>query len=164
MTPAIALLEARGIAFGIHEYDRGDELTDFGREAADALGLDHERVFKTLLVDVIGGSEQSGSRGAATVVAVVPVSCLVSMKLLAAAVGAKRATMCDPAVAERLTGYVVGGISPLGQRQRLPTVLDETVELFDTIFVSGGKRGLDISVAPDALCAVLDATVAPITA
>ena len=98
------------------------------------------------------------------VVVVVPVSCMVSMKLVAAAVGAKKAVMCDPADAERITGYVVGGISPLGQRKPLRTVLDETVELFDTVYVSGGRRGLDIAVAPADLIRLLDATVAPITA
>ncbi len=148
----------------MHEYERGDEMADFGREAADALGLEHDQVFKTLLVDVAGVDDRGAGRPPSTVVVVVPVSRLVSMKLLAGAVGAKRATMCDPVVAERLTGYVVGGISPVGQRQQLPTVLDETVALFDTIYVSGGKRGLDISIAPDALCSVLDAIVAPITA
>ena len=156
MTPAIALLEANGIAFDVHEYDRGDEQRDFGREAAEALGLPFDQVFKTLLVTVDGERDP--------VVVVVPVSCMVSMKLAAAAVGAKKAAMCDPADAERITGYVVGGISPIGQRKRLQTVLDETVELFDTIYVSGGRRGLDIAVAPTDLAALLDATIAPITA
>ncbi len=159
MTPAIRLLIDAGIAHGVHEYDRGDELRDFGREAAEALGLPYDQVFKTLLVDVEGGNA-----GADPVVVVVPVSCMVSMKAVAAAVGAKRASMCAPDAAERTTGYVVGGISPLGQRKRLVTVLDETVELFDTVYVSGGRRGLDISLAPDALADLLDATIAPITA
>lgn len=156
MTPAIALLERENITFAVHEYDRGDELRDFGREAAAALGLAPDQVFKTLLVDVDGERDP--------VVVVVPVSCMVSMKLVAAAVGAKKAVMCDPADAERITGYVVGGISPLGQRKPLRTLLDETVELFDTVYVSGGRRGLDIAVAPDDLIRLLDATVAPITA
>ena len=120
------LLEEQGIAFGVHEYDRGDELRDFGREAAEALGLALDEVFKTLLVDTEGGDAPRDP-----VVVVVPVSCMVSMKLVAAAVGAKKAAMCDPSVAERITGYVVGGISPLGQRKRLTTVLDESVELFE---------------------------------
>lgn len=154
MTPAVVELEAAGIAFAIHEYDRGDDLHDFGREAADALGLDHDQVFKTLVV--IADDE--------LVVAIVPVSCQLSMKLVAAALGAKRATMCASARAERSSGYVVGGISPIGQRKRLRTVIDETAELFDTVYVSGGKRGLDIGLAPSDLIAVLDAIVAPITA
>jgi len=147
-------LENAGIAHTIHEYERGDDLHDFGREAADALGLDHDQVFKTLVV--VADDE--------LVVAVVPVSCQLAMKRVAAAVGAKRATMCEPSRAERSSGYIVGGISPIGQRKRLRTVVDETVELFDTVFVSGGKRGMDIGIAPADLVAVLDAVVAPITA
>lgn len=147
-------LEAAGIAHTVHEFDRGDELHDFGREAADALGLDHDRVFKTLVVVADGEM----------IVAVVPVSCQLSMKRVAAAVGAKKATMCDPARAEVSTGYVVGGISPIGQRKLLRTVIDETAELFDTVYVSGGRRGVDIGLAPGDLVAVLDAIVAPITA
>ena len=158
MTPAVRLLERAGVPFELHAYERGEELRDFGREAAERLGLPFERVFKTLLVDVSGGIDDS------TVVVVVPVSCMVSMKLTAAAVGAKKAVMSERDTAERLTGYVVGGISPLGQRRRLTTVLDESVELFDTVFVSGGRRGLDISLAPSDLAALTDATVAPITA
>ncbi len=154
MTPAVLALAAAGIAHTIHEYEHSDDLRDFGREAADALGLDADEVFKTLVVVADGD----------LVVAVVPVSCQLSMKRVAAAVGAKRAVMCDPAVAERSSGYIVGGISPIGQRRPLPTVVDETVELFDTIYVSGGRRGLDIGLAPADLIRVLDAVVAPITA
>ncbi len=156
MTPAIALLEREGVAFAVYEYDRGDELRDFGREAAEALGLPYDQVFKTLLVNVDADRDP--------VVVVVPVSCMVSMKLVAAAVGGKKAAMCDPADAERITGYVVGGISPLGQRKTLRTVLDETVELFDSVYVSGGRRGLDVALDPADLARLLDATVAPITA
>lgn len=147
-------LDAAGIAYTIHEYERGDDLHDFGREAADALGLDHDRVFKTLVV--VADDE--------LVVAIVPVSCQLSMKRVAAAVDAKRAVMCAPERAERSSGYVVGGISPIGQRRRLRTVLDETVELFEQVYVSGGKRGMDIGLAPTDLAAVLDAVIAPITA
>lgn len=147
-------LQDAGISHTIHAYDRGDDLHDFGREAADALGLDHDQVFKTLVV--IADDE--------LVVAVVPVSCQLSMKRVAAAVGAKKATMCDPARAERSSGFIVGGISPLGQRKRLRTVIDETAELFDTVYVSGGRRGMDIGLAPADLITVLDAVVSPITA
>ena len=147
-------LQDAGISHTIHAYDRGDDLHDFGREAADALGLDHDQVFKTLVV--IADDE--------LVVAIVPVSCQLSMKRVAAAVGAKKATMCDPARAERSSGFIVGGISPLGQRKRLRTVIDETAELFDTVYVSGGRRGMDIGLAPSDLVAVTAAVVAPITA
>jgi Cys-tRNA(Pro)/Cys-tRNA(Cys) deacylase len=154
MTPAVRTLEAAGIDFSIHEYDRGDDLKDFGREAAEALGLPYDQVFKTLVVE--------GEHGLA--VAVLPVSCMLSMKLVAAALGLKRVSMADPSAAERSSGYVVGGISPLGQRKILPTVIDETVELFDEVYVSGGRRGMDIAVRPGDLVAVLAAVVAPITA
>ena len=154
VTPAVAALEAAGIAHSVHEYERGDDLHGFGREAADALGLDHDQVFKTLVV--VADDE--------LVVAVVPVSCQLSMKRVAFAVGAKRATMCDPARAERTSGYIVGGISPIGQRRQLRTVVDESAELFDAIYVSGGRRGLDIGLAPVDLIRVVGALVAPITA
>lgn len=154
VTPAVVALDDAGIAHTIHEYERGDDLHDFGREAADALGLDHDQVFKTLVVIVDDE----------LVVAVLPVSCQLSMKRIAAAIGAKKATMCDAGTAERSSGYVVGGISPIGQRKRLRTVIDESAELFDAVFVSGGRRGMDIGLAPRDLIEVLDAIVAPITA
>ena len=154
MTPAVVTLTAAGVHHTIHEYERGDDLHDFGREAAEALGLPDDQVFKTLVV--VADEE--------LVVAVVPVSCQLSMKRIASAVGAKKAAMCDPARAERSSGYIVGGISPIGQRRQLRTVVDETAELFDTVYVSGGKRGMDIGLAPADLIALLDAVVAPITA
>ena len=154
MTPAVVALVDAGIAHTIHVYDRGEELHDFGREAADALGLDHDQVFKTLVV--VADDEM--------VVAVVPVSCQLSMKRVAAALGAKKATMCEPAAAERSSGYIVGGISPIGQRKRLRTVIDDTAELYETVYVSGGRRGMDVGLAPGDLIHLLDAIVAPITA
>ncbi len=160
MTPAIRLLADRGIEHSIHEYRRSEELRDFGREAAESLGLPFDQVFKTLLVSVEGGDADERR----PVVAVIPVDSMLSMKLVAAAVGAKKASMCDSGLAEKVTGYVVGGISPIGQRTDLPTVIDESAERFDTVYVSGGRRGLDIAIAPRDLVAVLDAVVAPITA
>lgn len=154
MTPAIRELEAARVAFTLHEYERGDALHDFGVEAADKLGLDADQVFKTLLVTADGGQ----------VVAIVPVSGKVSLKSVGKALRAKRVEMCDPTVAERITGYVRGGISPFGQKKRLPTVIDELALAFDLIYVSGGKRGLDVAVAPADLVALLDATVADIAA
>lgn len=151
-TPATVALTSAGIRFTVHSYDHDASVTAFGLEAAAALGIEPERVFKTLLADTDTG----------LVVGIVPVDGKLDLKALATAVGAKRAVMADPAVAERRTGYVVGGISPIGQKTRLPTVIDETAELFDTVFVSGGKRGLDIELAPADLVAATAATLAPI--
>src|ERR671912_549306 len=152
MTPAINQLEEAGVAYTVHEYERGESLRDFGLDAADKLGLDPEQVFKTLLVSVEGGHA----------VAIVPVSGKLSLKSVGRALGAKHVEMCDPDVAERVTGYVRGGISPFGQKKRLATVVDEIATLFERIYVSGGKRGLDIGVAPSDLIRVLDAKVADI--
>lgn len=154
MTPAIVELEANGVRFSLHEYERGESMHDFGREAADKLGLDPDQVFKTLLVTADG----------AQAVAIVPVSSKLALKAVGHALGVKRVEMCDPAVAERITGYVRGGISPFGQKRRLPTVLDEMATVFDTIYVSGGRRGLDIGVATADLVRLLGATVADIAA
>ena len=153
MTPALLALDAAGIEYSIHEYEHSGELRNFGREAAQALDLEDDQVFKTLLV--VADEE--------LVVAVLPVSSQLSMKLVAASVKAKRASMSDPARAERSSGYIVGGISPIGQRKKLRTVIDETAELFDVIYVSGGKRGMDIALAPGDLISLLDAIIAPIT-
>lgn len=137
-TPATVALTAAGIAFVPHAYAHDPANSNFGLEAATVLNLDPERVFKTLMTDVDGQ----------LTVAIVPVTGKLDLKALAAAVGGKKAAMADPAVAERKTGYIVGGISPIGQKTQAPTVLDETAELFDTIFVSGGRRGFDIELSP----------------
>ena len=154
MTPATKALEAAGIAFTIHTYDHDPANRDFGREAADGLGLDRDQVFKTLVVVADGKPA----------VAIVPVSCQLSLKAAGAALRTKRVEMCDVTLAERTTGYVAGGISPFGQRKRLPTIIDETCELYDEIYVSGGRRGLDLGIAPADLVRLLDATTAPLTA
>lgn len=151
-TPATVALTAAGIRFTEHAYDHDPTNRNFGEEAATVLGLDPEQVFKTLMVDVDGS----------LVVAVVPVTGKLDLGALADAVHGKRATMADPAVAERKTGYLVGGISPIGQKTSLPTVVDETVELFDTVYVSGGKRGFDIELAPADLIGIIAASVAAI--
>lgn len=148
-----------GAAFVVHQFEHDPSVRSYGLAAAEQLGVDPDRVFKTLLADVL-----SSTGAVSTVVAIVPVSAQLRLKELAAAVGGKRAEMADPAAAERLTGYVVGGISPFGQKKRLRTVIDETCELSDTIFVSGGRRGLDLEIAPTALIAQLDAVVADIAA
>jgi Cys-tRNA(Pro)/Cys-tRNA(Cys) deacylase len=151
-TPATVALAAAGVVFTPHQYDHDPANTSFGLEAATALGLDPDQVFKTLMADVDG----------ALVVAIVPVTGKLDLKALAFAVGGKKAVMADPAVAERKTGYIVGGISPIGQKNSHPTVLDETAELFDTVFVSGGRRGFDIELSPADLLSVTAGTLAAI--
>ena len=151
-TPATAALTSAGIPFTEHAYAHDPANRDFGMEAATALGLDPDQVFKTLLVDVDGR----------LVVGIVPVTGKLDLKALAAAVGGKRAAMADPTLAERRTGYVVGGISPIGQKTAHPTVLDETAELWETVFVSGGRRGFDIELAPADLVRITNAIVADI--
>jgi Cys-tRNA(Pro)/Cys-tRNA(Cys) deacylase len=151
-TPATAALTQAGIAYTVHAYEHDPRAAAFGLEAAEKLGLEPDRVFKTLLANVDGG----------LVVGIVPVAMQLDLKALAQALGGKRAEMADPAVAERKTGYVVGGISPIGQKTALPTVLDESAILFETVFVSGGRRGLDLELAPDDLVAVTAGRYAPI--
>ncbi len=161
-TPATVLLAEAGVDFRIHEFDHDPGERNYGAVAAAALGADPDQVFKTLLAQVDGHATVPGIAPAAIAVGIVPVSGQLSLKALATAVGAKRAEMCDPTLAQRITGYVVGGISPFGQKKHLPTAIDETALLYDTIFVSGGKRGFDIEIAPADLIAVLHAVVAPI--
>jgi Cys-tRNA(Pro)/Cys-tRNA(Cys) deacylase len=151
-TPATAALERAGIPYTPHVYEHHETATNFGEEAAAALGLREEQVFKTLVVSVDG----------ALAVAIVPVANRLDLKAIAAAVGGKKATLADPALAERRTGYVVGGISPVGQKTALRTVVDESALSYASIFVSGGRRGFDIEVAPADLVRVTSATAAPI--
>ena len=151
-TPAVTALARARIDHQLHRYAHDPATTSFGREAAEALRLDEGRVFKTLVTSVDGR----------LVVAVVPVDSEVDMKALAAAVGAKRAEMADPALAERATGYVRGGISPVGAKKRLPTVIDERAMAWDTVFVSGGRRGLELELRPDDLVRATGGQLAPI--
>ena len=148
MTPATKELDRLGVVYRTVSYPHDPGSSSYGTEAAEALGLDPDSVFKTLLADVDG----------ALVVACVPVTGMLDLKALARAVGGKKAVMADPSLAERTTGYVVGGISPLGQRKRLPTYVDELVEVLDEVHVSGGRRGLEIALAPRDLIVVLGAT------
>lgn len=151
-TPATVALARAHIAFTPHRYPHDAAAPNFGLEAAEKLRLDPARVFKTLLAEADG----------VLVVGIVPVTGQLDLKALAVAVGAKRATMADPKLAERKTGYVVGGISPIGQKSRLTTVLDASALRFDTIFVSGGRRGFDLELTPADLRQATGATVAPI--
>jgi Cys-tRNA(Pro)/Cys-tRNA(Cys) deacylase len=152
-TPAVVALERAGVPHTLHHYEH-DPANDigYGLEAAAAIGAAPVQVFKTLLATVDGR----------LVVAIVPVDGRLDLKALAAAAGGKRAAMADPADAERATGYVVGGISPLGQKQRLRTVLDESAVEYDVVYVSGGRRGLDIGLAPGDLLRLVDGTTAPL--
>ncbi|CAN5300790.1 Cys-tRNA(Pro) deacylase [soil metagenome] len=151
-TPATVALTSAGIPFTAHAYEHDPANTNFGLEAAAVLGLDPGQVFKTLMADVDGS----------LVVGIVPVAGKLDLKALAAAVGGKKAEMADPKLAERRTGYVVGGISPIGQKLEHVTVLDETAELYDTVFVSGGRRGFAIELAPTDLVRATKAIVAAI--
>ncbi|MFD8305673.1 Cys-tRNA(Pro) deacylase [Streptomyces sp. NPDC059690] len=151
-TPATVALTAAGVAFTIHAYDHDPSHPSYGEEAAQAMGVSPDRVFKTLVADVDG----------TLTVAVVPVAGSLDLKALASAVGGKRAAMADPALAERTTGYVRGGISPLGQRKKLPTVLDSSASAHGTICVSAGRRGLEVELSPEDLAKLTDAVVAPV--
>ncbi|MFI5956587.1 Cys-tRNA(Pro) deacylase [Cryptosporangium sp. NPDC051539] len=153
-TPATQALTKAKAAFTVHEYEHDPASGSYGEEAARALGVPAGRVFKTLVAQIDGALH----------VAVVPVTGELDLKALASAVGKKRAAMADPALAERTTGYVRGGISPLGQRKRLPTVVDASAESYDTVFVSAGRRGLEVEVAPADLTRLTGATVAAIAA
>ncbi|MFD7895928.1 Cys-tRNA(Pro) deacylase [Streptomyces sp. NPDC059743] len=151
-TPATVALTTAGTAYTLHAYEHDPASASYGEEAAEALGVSPDRVFKTLVADVDGE----------LTVAVVPVAGSLDLKALAAAVGGKRAAMADPAAAERTTGYVRGGISPLGQRKRLRTVLDASAESHPTICVSAGRRGLEVELSPKDLATLTTATLAPI--
>lgn len=152
-TPATALLGKQGVAHSVHTYEHDPRHESYGLEAAEALGVDPERVFKTLVAEVDGKQLTVG---------VVPVTAQLDLKALAAAAGGKKARMADAAAAQRATGYVLGGISPLGQRSRLPMVVDVSAERFDTILCSGGRRGLEIELAPADLFRLTGAVTAAI--
>ena len=151
-TPATVALAAAGVAHTLHGYEHQEGTSRFGEEAAAALGVPPEQIFKTLLADL----------GGELVVAVVPVARQLDLKALAAALGAKKAAMAEPAAATRSTGYVLGGISPLGQRTRLRTVVDRSAVDFPTVHVSAGRRGLQVELAPEDLVRTTGALTAPI--
>ncbi|MFE6749611.1 Cys-tRNA(Pro) deacylase [Kitasatospora purpeofusca] len=151
-TPATVALETAGVPFTVHAYEHDPAAASYGDEAARALGVTAERVFKTLVADVDG----------VLTVGVVPVSGQLDLKALAAAVGGKRAAMADPAAAERSSGYVRGGISPLGQRRALRTVVDGSALGHPTVYVSAGRRGLEVELSPADLVTLTGARTAPI--
>lgn len=151
MTPAIALLRREKVAHAVHEYEHDPSAESYGLEAAEKLGIEPARMFKTLVVKLDKGTLAVG---------IVPVSSLLNLKRMAKACSAKKAAMAQPAEVERATGYVLGGVSPLGQKRRLPTVIDASAERFETVFVSAGKRGMDVELAPAALVGLLGARLA----
>jgi Cys-tRNA(Pro)/Cys-tRNA(Cys) deacylase len=151
-TPATALLTRSGVSFALHPYEHDPRAEAYGDEAAAALGIAPTRIFKTLIATVDGK----------LVCAVVPVAGRLDLKALAAAVGGKRAALAEAAAAARATGYVIGGISPLGQKSRLPVVVDASAEPFETVYVSAGKRGLQVELAPADLARVTNARFAAI--
>ncbi|WP_367040921.1 Cys-tRNA(Pro) deacylase [Streptomyces sp. Je 1-332] len=151
-TPATVALTAAGAPYTVHAYEHDPAHPSYGEEAAQAMGVSPDRVFKTLVADVDGE----------LTVAVVPVAGTLNLKALATAVSGKRAVMADPAAAERTTGYVRGGISPLGQRKKLRTVLDDSASGHATICVSAGRRGLEVELAPGDLARLTGAVLAPI--
>ena len=153
VTPAVDAARAAGVEVGVHPYEHDPGHASYGLEAASALGVDPGEVFKTLVVELSEGE---------LALAVVPVDTSVDLKAVAAALGAKKAAMADPTAAERATGYVVGGISPLGTRQPMRTAIEEMALACDRLYCSGGRRGLDISLAPDELVALTEGVVAPI--
>lgn len=138
MTPAIKAAQKAKVAHAVHEYTHDPGSESYGLEAADKLDLPHARVFKTLVVQLAGGELAVG---------VIPVSSMLSMKLFAKALGAKKAGMADAADVQRSTGYVLGGVSPIGQKKQLPTVIDSSSLDYPTVFVSAGRRGLEIELA-----------------
>lgn len=153
-TPAVRALEKAGVSFDLHTYEVDEAVGEgYGQAVAAAIGVETGRVFKTLMA-VVDGEH---------VAAIVPVDSRLALKALARAAGGKKAAMADPADAERLTGYVTGGISPFGQRRRHRTFVDETAASYPTVYVSAGKRGLQVELAPDALVALTRGKLAPLT-
>lgn len=153
MTPAIHSAKHAGFAFQLHEYEHDATAHSYGLEAAEKLGVAVEQVFKTLVVKLDGKHLAVG---------IVPVNCQLGLKQIAKAAGAKKATMAEPSEVERTTGYVLGGVSPLGQKRRLATFIDSSAESFANIYVSAGRRGLEIELSPRDLASLSQATFVPL--
>ncbi|GAA0792845.1 Cys-tRNA(Pro) deacylase [Marinobacterium sediminicola] len=153
MTPAINQVRKAGVDHRVHEYQHDPSSESYGTEAAEKLGLSPEQVFKTLVVSLDGKTLAVG---------IVPVAGKLNLKQIAKAAGAKKAAMADPAEVERVTGYVMGGVSPLGQKKRLATFIDASAQQYSTMHVSAGRRGLEIELAPDDLCRLTSARFAAI--
>lgn len=155
-TPATAALDAAGISYVAHSYAHSDSAESYGAEAAEQLGVSGDRVFKTLMVSTGANAAED------LAVAVVPVAAMLDLKAVGAALGKKRAQMADKAAAQRRSGYVLGGISPF-ERQHATTVIDSGAQQFQTVFISGGRRGFSLEIAPEDAAAATSALWAPIT-
>ncbi|AWB66197.1 Cys-tRNA(Pro) deacylase [Saccharobesus litoralis] len=155
MTPGINAAKKAKISHNIHEYSHDSASESYGLEAAEKLGIAQERVFKTLVVSL---------EGKELAVGVIPVACKLSMKQIAKSASAKKAKMAEPAEVERSTGYILGGVSPLGQKKRLKTFIDISAQQYETVFVSAGRRGLEIELSPNDLVKLTNAKFAEITA
>ena len=153
MTPGILAAKRARVPFTVHEYEHDPAAESYGHEAVEKTGANPDQVFKTLVVSLDGKD---------LAVAVVPVSAMLSLKLIARAAGAKKAAMADKQLVQRTTGYVLGGVSPLGQKKRLKTFIDDSAHDFETLFVSAGKRGLEIELAPEDLARLTGAAFAPL--
>lgn len=153
MTPGIIVAKKAKIIHKVHEYDHDSSCESFGLEAAEKLGVAEARVFKTLVVSLDNKELAVG---------VIPVSSMLSMKLIAKAAGAKKAAMASPSDVERSTGYVLGGVSPLGQKKRLKTIIDSSAKHYSTVYVSAGRRGLEIELSPDDLKNLVNGVLAEI--
>lgn len=153
MTPAVTVLTKARVSYQLHEYEHDPEAHSYGLEAAEKLGLDPARVCKTLIAGLDDGRLAVG---------ILPVNSMLNMKLLAKAAKAKKAALADPQAAERATGYVMGGISPIGQKKRLASFIDVSATQWPTIYVSGGRRGLDLELAPADLIKLIGASAVPL--
>ncbi len=155
MTPAIDLLASTGTPHQLHTYKHHPSADSYGLEACEQLGLRSDQVFKTLIVELNNGE---------LVVSVLPVAFQLNLKSVARSLGAKKADMADKQKAQRITGYLLGGVSPLAQKKALRTLIDESAQLFDSVFISAGRRGLEIELAPDDLLALTSAEYAELCA
>ena len=155
MTPGVKAAETAGIRHALHDYPHDPASESYGEEAADKLGVDPARVFKTLVVAIDGKT---------LAVAVVPVTAMLNLKQIARAAGGKKAAMADKQDVQRSTGYVLGGVSPLGQKKRLPTFIDASAQAWSTLYVSAGRRGLEIELSPEDLAALSQGRFAALSA
>jgi len=155
VTPATKLLESKNLRYQLHEYQSQRTQNSYGLDAADSLGISAERIFKTLLVTLDGNTKQP-------IVGIVPAAHSLDLKKLAKHFNGRKASMADPQLAQRITGYVIGGISPLGQKQLLKTCIDESVLTLESVYVSAGKRGLQLELDPKDLIVACNADTADI--